>query len=116
MPQLVGFIGPSYAAKSPNVDVQRTINLYPELGEIGDEKNQEIASLVGTPGLKPIIGVFIPFTGSSTKPSIELLPHAPCRGFYLTSKDRLFGVTGNVVWELGNTATYQGTHFGNGDV
>lgn len=96
MPVLVGFIGPSYETASPNVDAQKLINLYPELGEIGDEKNQEVASLVSTPGLKRILGA-IAVGGQS---SGDLLPDAPNRGFYLTSKGRMFGVNGSAFWEL----------------
>ena len=43
------FIGPAYAARSPNFDAQRCINLYPELS--GDGTSKSVAMLVGTPGL-----------------------------------------------------------------
>jgi hypothetical protein len=48
----VGFVGPSYTQQSLNVDAQRTLNLYPEMDERGTGKNQEVAALVSTPGLR----------------------------------------------------------------
>ncbi len=45
------FVGGSYETPSPHGDVQRTINLYPEIIESKAGKNNVI--LVGTPGLKP---------------------------------------------------------------
>jgi hypothetical protein len=45
-PQLVG---PSYTSSSPNADVERSVNLFPEAIESGNGKNQYV--LLGTPGL-----------------------------------------------------------------
>ena len=55
MSRFTGFIGPSYTLGSVNIDCQRCVNLYPELNEVGTGKEQEIASLVGTPGLETLV-------------------------------------------------------------
>jgi hypothetical protein len=47
-----GFIGPSYTLRTLNVDCQRTVNLYPEINELGNGKEKEVASLISTPGLR----------------------------------------------------------------
>lgn len=43
-------VGGSYAARSPNFDNQKTINLYPEMSNSGTSK--DIAMLIGCPGLR----------------------------------------------------------------
>jgi hypothetical protein len=71
-----GFIGASYKAQSVNVDCQRCVNLYPETTESKTGKEQEVGSLVQTPGLKALL----------------TLPNAPVRGVYATSTGLLFAV------------------------
>lgn len=83
------FIGPSYTLASVSVDCQRTLNLFPELDELGTGKNQEIASLRHTPGLQKIYG-----TGAAKQ----------CRALYKATNGRLFGVLGFDLWEM-NAAT-----------
>lgn len=82
---LSGFIGGGYTLKSVNVDCQRCVNLYPEMDEMGTAKNNEIGSLVSTPGL----------TRLSTVTS------APCRGLWAaTDVGRAFGVWGASFYEI----------------
>jgi len=45
------FLGGSFSGRSPSFDAQRTVNLYPELGESGSSRSP--IALIGTPGLKP---------------------------------------------------------------
>jgi hypothetical protein len=47
--KLNGFIGPSYTLQSPDIECQRTLNLYPQIDESGVGKN--VAALLSTPGL-----------------------------------------------------------------
>lgn len=65
MPPIPGFVGPSYTAVSPAIDVERCVNLYPEIAEAPGGKGP--AALIGTPGLSifatlpgggPIRGLF----------------------------------------------------------
>lgn len=42
------FVGPSYSARTKNLDAQQCINLYPELG---GPTSKTVAALIGTPGL-----------------------------------------------------------------
>jgi hypothetical protein len=42
------FVGPSYSARTKNLDAQQCINLYPELG---GPTSKTVAVLIGTPGL-----------------------------------------------------------------
>lgn len=42
------FVGPSYSARSKNLDAQRCINMYPEMG---GPNSKNVAALIGTPGL-----------------------------------------------------------------
>lgn len=44
------FLGGSFNGRSPSFDAQRTVNLYPEMGESGSSRSP--VSLIGTPGLK----------------------------------------------------------------
>lgn len=46
----INFIGPSYGLPSLSVDNQRTINMYPDIHELGNGKSNLFFS--GTPGLK----------------------------------------------------------------
>lgn len=79
-----GFIGPSYTLTSVNADCQRCINLYPELDETGTGKEKEVASLVGTPGLKLLASI-----GSG-----------PVRGVYTASTGTLYVVSGNTLFKV----------------
>lgn len=84
MPRFVGFIGPSYEASSVNYENQRTVNLYPERGELGTGKEREIAALVSTPGLL----------------KLATMGAGPVRGLYYSSKGRTFAVSGAGVYEV----------------
>lgn len=42
------FVGPAYTARSPDVDSQRCVNLYPEMDVLG----KQVLALYGTPGLR----------------------------------------------------------------
>jgi len=53
--RLPGFIGPSYTLQSVNVDCQRTGNMFPEINALGTGKEREVAALVPTPGLLPLL-------------------------------------------------------------
>jgi hypothetical protein len=52
-----GFIGPAYTLPSLNVDAQRCVNLYAAMNEMGKGKADEIAYLLGTPGLEALATV-----------------------------------------------------------
>lgn len=82
-----GFIGPSYKLNSVNVDCQRTVNLYPEMNEMGAGKEMEVASLVSTPGLllKRTVGA------------------GPIRASYAASNGQYFVVSGNKLYRLSST-------------
>lgn len=43
------FVGPSYSARVKNLNAQRSINLYPEMG---GPNGKSVAALIGTPGLE----------------------------------------------------------------
>ncbi len=84
MARFVGFVGPAYTLRSVNVDCQRLVNLYPESNELGTGKNQEIAALVGTPGLV----------------RLSTMGTGPVRGLYQSSKSRTFAVSGTGFYEV----------------
>ena len=90
-----GFIGPSYTLQSVNTDCQRCINLYPEVNEIGSGKEREVASLIGTPGLRLLL----------------TLPTSPVRGVFTASNGTLFAVGGNKFYSVSSAwvATEIGT-------
>lgn len=73
------FIGPSYTLRSFNADCQRTINLYPDLNEIGNGKSNIF--FTGTPGLKTLI---TPINDSTNT----------IRGMFVNAQDDLFIVSG----------------------
>jgi hypothetical protein len=79
-----GFIGPSYTAASLNVDCQRTVNLYPEVNDLGTGKDQEVASLVPTPGLRLLV----------------TLPESPVRGVWRASNDEFYAVGGDKLYQV----------------
>jgi hypothetical protein len=89
-----GFIGPSYTLSSVNYECQRTINMYPELNELGTGKDAEVGSLIGTPGL-------------SLLASIGAGPH---RGSWFTSTGVLYVVSGNTVYNV--TSSWVATSVG----
>ncbi len=80
----VGFIGPSNTSRSVNADAQRTVNLYPEMNEIGTGKEGEVAALVGTPGLL----------------NLATLGTGPVRGLYRASTGNVFAVSGAGLYEV----------------
>lgn len=82
-----GFIGPSYSLRAFPLDCQRSVNLYPEVDELGTGKEGEIAALVGTPGLR----------------LLATLGAGPVRAAYTTSKGVLIVVSGNQVWRVSRT-------------
>ncbi len=96
-----GFIGPSYKLNSVNVDCQRCINMYPEMNESGRGKEQEVASLVSTPGLRLLNEIGDgPIRGDYTASNGE---------FYVVSGDKLYYVDSD--WnetELGTLNTETG--------
>lgn len=79
-----GFIGPSYVLNTVDVDLQRSINLFPELTESGFGKEGEVASLVATPGkeLKVTLG------------------SGPIRGVYTATNGTLYAVSGNTLYSI----------------
>lgn len=90
-----GFIGPSYQLNSVEIDSQRCINLYPQLNEMQTGKDGEIASLIGTPGLR----------------LINTVGSGPGRGLYKSTVGTLYKVTGNTVYSV-DPATGTGTALG----
>lgn len=82
-----GFIGPSYTLSSVNADCQRCINLYPEINEVGTEKEGEVASLMGAPGLRPL----------------ATLGTGPIRGEWTASTGTLFVVSGSTLYKVDST-------------
>jgi hypothetical protein len=96
-----GFIGDTYTLESRNVDSQDCINLYPKLHERGTGKEQEVASLWGTPGYRFLVN----------------LGSGPIRGTKRASNNQLFVVCGNKLYrvssnfvqtELGTLSTSSG--------
>lgn len=49
------FIGGAYAPRSKSSDVQRCVNLYPEVSQAGPTPSKAPIALIGTPGLAPWI-------------------------------------------------------------
>lgn len=89
-----GFIGPSYTLSSVNYECQRSINLYPEMDELGTGKDSEIMSLIGTPG----------------KSLLATIGSGPIRGAYFTTTGVLYVVSGNTVYSV--TSSWVGTSVG----
>jgi hypothetical protein len=82
-----GFVGPWYRVDAPNVDAQRTINLYPEAVVSGTGKND--LYLQGTPGLV----------------TFATLANTPVRALWaggapLSGAARLFAAGGNTLYEV----------------
>lgn len=97
MPE-IPFIGPSYVSRYAKVDVERCINMYPEIAEVPNEKSKCVLisrpgkTLMGTIGLAPFRGVWV------------------IRG-YNGGGDRLFAVCFNALYEVFSNGTY--TSYGN---
>ncbi len=91
-----GFIGPSYTLSSVNYECQRSINLYPEMNELGQTgKEHEVATLIGTPGLSLLC----------------TLSTGPVRALWYTSTGLLYAVAGNQLFSISSSyvATSVGT-------
>jgi hypothetical protein len=82
-----GFIGPSYTLQSVNVDCQRTVNLFPEMDQLGTGKEGEVAALVPTPGLELLL----------------TLPESPVRGVWRASNGQVFAVGGGKFYSISST-------------
>jgi hypothetical protein len=76
------FAAGSYQSRSKSIDLQETINLYPE---IQNPTSKSITSFIGTPGLKLLVD-----TAQTTQP----------RGIYVTGGGRVFYVNSNVLYEI----------------
>lgn len=88
--RFLGFVGPTYSLQSVNVDCQRCINLYPEINELGTGNEQEVASLVSTPGLR----------------LLTTLPTGPIRGEYTDSSGNLWVVAGDAIYQISDEWDY----------
>ncbi len=80
--RLDGFVGPSNQTRSPNVDTERSVNLYTEIVDGG--KGKVGANLYSTPGVRPYG---------------EALGGGPVRALF-GQDGRAFAVSGIGVWEL----------------
>jgi hypothetical protein len=88
MPQ-IPFVGASYRERSPNLDAQACINLFPVLGESGTAKN--VSALYGTPGTRPLL----------------TLPTGPVRGLHVPSDGSdAIAVAGGSVYRISKTLAY----------
>lgn len=85
--RFTGFIGPSYTLSSVNVDCQKTVNMYPQLDEMGTGKEGEVASLVSTPGLT----------------SLVTLPSSPNRGQWTATNGMVYIVAGSILYSVSST-------------
>lgn len=89
----VPFVGPSYVARSKNIDAERSINFYPEIIESDTAKTK--VALIGCPG----------------KTLWAALSTAPIRGMWVVPGatgvviDRLFVVGGTHLYEVFRDAT-----------
>lgn len=79
-----GFIGPGYTLPSPNVDIQRSLNLFLERHEVGGGKNNEVFHLRSRPKL-----VLAGTAGDG-----------PGRGGFTASGGRSFCVSGDELYEI----------------
>lgn len=82
-----GFVGPSYTLSSTNYECQRSMNLYPELDEIGTGKEGEVKALIGSPGTS-----FLAHVGSG-----------PIRGIWYSSTGVLYVVSGQEVYSVNSS-------------
>lgn len=92
--KLNGFIGPTYSLRTLNYEAQRTINVFPELDELGTGKEREVAMLCDVPGLT----------------LIHTIPRSPIRGIYYTSNGFIYVVAGNGLYNLVTTDGINYTH------
>lgn len=72
-----------------NADCQRCVNLYPEVNEVGTEKEHEVALLLGTPGLR----------------LITTLGSGPIRGVFTASNGTLYVASGTTLYSVDSTFT-----------
>lgn len=89
----IGLVGPSYQDRSLPFDAQRTVNLFPVLGE--SRESAEVAALRGTPGLA-LFGT---------------CGDGPIRGGFESENDRAFVISYDTLYEISSngTATSRGT-------
>jgi hypothetical protein len=87
--KLDGFIGPSYTLDSRSIDSQRCVNLYPKVNELGKGKERQVASLIGTPGLR----------------LLTTLENGPIRGSYRASNGLLYVVSGEGLYYVNSSFT-----------
>ena len=93
----IPFIGPASKGRSPNVSVQKTINLYPEIIEHGGKNN---IILQCTPGLE----LFVSPSASATRGLHEL---GDC--LYTVAGNKFYSVlTNGIVEEKGTLNTIDG--------
>lgn len=85
-----GFIGPSYVLSSVNVDCQRSINLYPEVNDLGTGKEHETAFLESSPGLRLVVS----------------LPGGPIRAMWRASNDMIYAVAADRFYRINDDFTY----------
>jgi hypothetical protein len=79
-----GFVGPGYQYASVNADVQRCVNLVPELFEGGQGKDGDVGMLKPTPGLRILAN----------------LGPDPIRGLFLSSAGEVFAVSGANLFKI----------------
>lgn len=79
-----GFIGPTYALRSPNADCQRCVNLIPQINELQTGKEGELGCLVRTPGLKRLL----------------TLPEGPIRGLCVGYDGVLYVAAGRSLYAI----------------
>lgn len=92
----IPFVGGAYQSRSLNLDCQRSINLYPVLGESGNAKS--VRALFGTPGLR----------------RLATLTGGGIRGLYRPSKGDAIAVAGQNVYRV--AADFTATLVGSIDV
>ena len=83
--RLPAFVGPSYTSRASRFDIQRCVNMFIELNDLGAGKGQEPAVLIGTPGLK----------------FLQTIGAGPIRATYTASNTAVtYVVSGNEVYAL----------------
>ena len=90
MVRFAGLVGPTYSLRSRNVDVQRCVNLYPEVNELKTAAAGEIGSLISVAG----------------KRLLATLGAGPIRGTYPTSTGKFAVVSGNGLYLVQPDWTY----------
>jgi hypothetical protein len=83
-----GFIGPSSEARSPNANLERTVNLYLETGG-GGAGPKTRANFYGTPGLS----------------LFSTLPKTPVRGVWANATN-LYAVAGDTLYDVFSDGTF----------